>query len=328
MSGFGGAAATSETGGGGLFGQLSERFEGAVASAGTLMYVMWAVVLGIVIAVVLLIVDYFVPFLPYNPVSGPSAIARAGQTFWKTSSADAENLVVPASLSPTTMPGQYSVSVQLAISDSRSPSVGKFRHILHRGSNPVGLSSTTAASTGHANIQASDLPQPGEPTYTAQGLPQIMNPGIFLDSYKNDIHIFVHTKGKEASPVSNRRPGGRIPGAISEIEVLWLESMTIQDVPMNTPITIGVVCTGKSLEVYVNCRLYSTMLLRGIPYLPAADNQWFGRYGAFPFLGKIQNLTLWPSNLGSSDYIAMCRQGGNLDDMPQSCPSGAPAPAS
>ena len=333
MSSFGAGTtrAASDTGGGiggGLFGKLSERFDGATASAGKLMYAVWALVLGIFIAVILLVVDYFVPFLPFNPVSGPSAMARAGKTFWTTSQADTENLIVPASLSPTTLASQYAVSVQLAISDSRVPSPGKFRHILHRGSNPVGLSGTTAGSTGHASIQPSDLPQPGEPTYTAQGLPQVMNPGIFLDTYKNDIHVFVHTQGKEVSPTAN----SRIPGIKPEINVLWLESLTIQDLPINTPITIGVVCTGKSLEVYVNCRLYSTMLLRGTPYLPAADNQWFGRYGAYPFLGLIKNLTLWPTTLGSSDYIAMCRQGGNLGDLPQSCASSAaslpPAPAS
>jgi hypothetical protein len=298
-------SAVPETGG--LFGQLSERLEGAVASTGPLMYVMWAIVLGIVIAVVLLIVDYFVPFLPYNPASGPSVIARAGKTFWSGNQGATENLVVPATQSPTVQSGMYSMSVQIAIGDSRGPNAGKFRHILHRGSNPAGLTATTAGSTGHANIQVGDLPQPGEPTYNELGLPQIMNPGIFLDKYKNDIHVFVHTKGTEDG-----------------LEVLWLESMTIEDLPMNTPITLGVVSTGKALEVYVNCRLYSTMLLRGTPYLPKADNQWFGRYGAFPFTGTLQNLTLWANPLGSSDYIQMCRQGGSLGDVPQSCsPQGS-----
>lgn len=296
------------TTGGGLFGTVTERLEGVATMAGPAQYAIWATVIGIIIALILLTVDWFFPFLPMNPISGPSAIARAGQTFWTSVSADTENLVVPANASPTKAPGQYSVSFQFAISDSRTPSPGKFRHIVHRGSNPVGLTAIAAGSTGHANIQASDLPTPGEPTYAALGLPQVMNPGIFLDKYKNDIHVFVHTKGKEEG-----------------MDVLLLESTTIEDVPMNTPMTLGVVCTGRSLEVYVNCRLYSTMLLRGAPYLPTADNQWFGRYGAFPFTGLVKNLTLWSSPLGSSDYIQMCRSGSSLGELPQpSC--SAPAP--
>jgi hypothetical protein len=288
------------TAAGGLFGAVTERLEGVATMAGPVQYAIWAVVIGIVIALILLTVDWFFPFLPMNPISGPSAIARAGQTFWASVSADTENLVVPSNASPTKAPGQYSVSFQFAISDSRTPSPGKFRHIVHRGSNPVGLSATTPGTTGHANIQAEDLPTPGEPTYTELGLPQIMNPGVFLDKYKNDVHVFIHTKGKEEG-----------------MEVLFLESVTVEDLPMNTPTTLGIVCTGRSLEVYVNCRLYSTILLRGAPYLPAADNQWFGRYGAYAFTGVVKNLTLWSSPLGSSDYIQMCRSGSSLGELPQ-----------
>ncbi len=283
----------------------SERIGGAVAMAGPVTYAIWTVILGIVIALLLLVIDYFYPFLPMNPITGPSAMARAGQIFWKSVESNAENLIVPAASSPTTAATQYSLSVQLAIGDSRAPSPGKFRHILHRGSNPTGISASEPGSSGHANIQPSDLPQPGEPTYTELGLPQVMNPGVFLDKYKNDIHVFVHTKGKEDG-----------------MDVLFLESITVEDVPMNTPMTLGIVCTGRTLEIYLNCRLYSTLLLRGTPYLPRADNQWFGRYGAFPFTGIVKNLTLWAAPLGSSDYIQMCRSAGSsLGDMPQSCPS-------
>lgn len=297
-------ADTSESRAGGLFRMASERIGGAVAMAGPATYTIWAVIVGIVIALLLLVIDYFYPFLPMNPVTGPSAIARAGQTFWKSVEPDVENLVVPPTASPTKASAQYSVSFQLAIGDSRTPNPGKFRHILHRGSNPVGISASSPGSSGHANIQPSDLPQPGEPTYAELGLPQIMNPGVFLDKYKNDIHVFIHTKGKEDG-----------------MEVLFLESTTVEDVPMNTPMTLGIVCTGRTLEVYLNCRLYSTLLLRGAPYLPKADNQWFGRYGAFPFTGVVKNLTLWSAPLGSSDYIQMCRgaDGISLGDIPQSC---------
>jgi hypothetical protein len=276
----------------------------------------YALVFGIIVALILITIDQFVPFLPFNPTGkGPSALARSGKKFWKSVQADTENLVVPANQSPTTLAANWSASAQIIIADSRNPNPmsGAFRHILHRGSNPVGISATTAGSTGQAGIQPSDLPNDAEPSYAQHGLPQIMNPGVFLDKYKNDIHIFMHTRGLEE-------------GA----HVLWLESMTIEDLPLNKPITLGLVCNGKQLDVYLNCRLYSSMLLKGTPYLPKANNQWFGRYGAYAFTGLIKDLTLWSSQLGSTDYAGVCRQGSfNANDLPtSSCSTNAAAAAS
>ncbi len=276
----------------------------------TLIY---AIVFGIVVTLILITVDNFVPFLPFNPAGkGPSALARSGKTFWKSVEADTENLVVSSADSPTTLAANWSASAQLIIADSRNPNPmsGNFRHILHRGSNPVGISTTTSGSTGQAGIQPTDLPPDTEPSYTEMGLPQIMNPGVFLDKYKNDIHIFIHTRGLEEGQ-----------------HVLWLESMTIEDLPLNAPITLGLVCNGKQLDVYVNCRLYSSMLLKGTPYLPKADNQWFGRYGTSPFTGLVKNLTLWSSQLGSSDYIGVCRQGSfKGTELPTSCAAKSTPP--
>lgn len=274
----------------------------------TLIY---AIVFGIVVSLILTTVDYFVPFLPFNPTGmGPSALARTGKTFWRTVQADTENLVVPATESPTSLASNWSASAQIIIADSRNPNPmsGAFRHILHRGSNPVGIGASSAGSTGQAGIQPTDLPAGAEPSYTEMGLPQIMNPGVFLDKYKNDIHIFIHTRGLEDGK-----------------HVLWLESTTIEDLPLNAPITLGLICNGKQLDLYINCRLYSSMLLKGTPYLPKAENQWFGRYGAFPFTGLVKNLTLWSSQLGSTDYIGVCRQGSFGTDLPTttSCPTAA-----
>jgi hypothetical protein len=280
--------------GAGLFQTLSGPFSDRVGGVGALntkggKYLIYALAIGVIVAVVVVLADTVYPFLPINPVSGPSADARAGKTFWKSTEGTTENLIVPATASPTVQADVYSISVQLIIGDARAPSLGKFRHILHRGSNPCQLTVSQPGSSGHAGIRPSDLPPGTEQTYTDLGLPAIMNPGLFLDKYKNDLHVFVHTKGHE---------NGK--------EVLWLESMTVEDLPLNTPMTLGVVCNGKAIEVYVNCRLYSTLLLKGRPYLPKAENQWYGRYCAFPFTGLVKNLQLWPTALGSSDYMIMC----------------------
>jgi hypothetical protein len=274
------------------------------------MYIIYALLLGVVISIILLVTDAFYPFLPMNPIMGPSAFARAGQTFWATIPPDAENLIVPESSSPTIAASSYSMSIQMILTDSRGSNLGKFRHVLHRGSNPCGISSATAGPSGHAGVQPTDLPVPTtDPNYAATGLPDIMNPGLVLDTYKNDLQIMIHTKLRDSSGNYN----------------LLLESSTIENLPLNTPLTIGIVCNHKTVEIYVNCKLYTTMLLTGAPYLPAHMNQWFGRYCAFPFIGLVKNLQLWPSPLSSSDFIKMC-SGGSFSsmDLPATCPSQPP----
>jgi hypothetical protein len=153
----------------------------------------------------------------------------------------------------------------------------------------------------------SSLPSSIEASYKEQGLPALMNPGLFLDNHKNDMHVFVHTRGGEGA--------------------LLLESLTVEDLPLNTPLSIGVICNGLNLEVYVNCKLYSTKLLKGIPFLPSVSNQWFGRYCVSPMYGVIRNLQLWDAALGSSDYAQMCRSLSFSDiDIPKTCPTSYTLP--
>ncbi len=292
------------------FGALSERFSfvNSMDVRGG-KYLIYALVIGIAVTVLVLAADAVYPFLPRSPM-GPSADARAGKTFW-TDSTDGtdENLIVPVTQSPTKSASVYSMSVQFVIGDSRTPNLGRFRHIVHRGSNPCGITAPVAGSSGHAGIQPSDLPTDSDPTYKSSGLPAVMNPGLMLDQYKNDVHVFVHTNGKE-----------------NGMDVLWLESVTISDLPLHTPLTIGVICNGKQLEVYLNCRLYSTTLLKGTPYMPKADNQWFGRYCAYPMSGLVKNLTLWPTALNSTDFITVCRSPKfNMTDLPSTCSTATAA---
>jgi hypothetical protein len=253
-----------------------------------------------------MIVDAYYPFLPINPIAGPSSVARSGKTFWSGLSYDTQNLVVPSTSSPTQTAADYTVSVQILLQDSRTPLNGRFRHILHRGVNPCSLSVSQPGPTGHNNIQLSDIPDVN-PTYASTGLPTFMNPGLMLDPTTNDLHVFVHTHGMEAGS-----------------KVLWLESATVEDLPLNTPLTVGVALSGQSLEVYLNCRLYTTKLLKGTPFLSSKDlTAWYGRACAFPFTGAVQNLTLWSSALNSGDYLQMCRSADfSKMTLPQICPTG------
>ena len=322
MSGFGGAGlgAGTDPASGGIMGWVTSRTPSPATalSSPIVKYGLYALFIIIAVGVILVTADFIWPFLPFSPTnSGPSAAARAGKTFWRISNDNEaqENLIVPAAESPVTIPDVYTLSVQVMIGDSRSPSLGMFRHILHRGSNPCGLTAPpTAGGTGQANIRLSDLPPGTEPSYMTMGLPQIMNPGLFLDAYKNDIHVFIHTVGTENGE-----------------RVLWLESATISDLPLHKALNIGVVCNGKTVELYVGCRLYSTLLLRGSPHMPKSENNWYGRYCAFPLSGIVKNLQLWGTSLTSGDYMKMCRSPDiDAGGLPSTCPTAgaAPQPAS
>jgi hypothetical protein len=260
-------------------------------------YVIFALIAAICIGVILVAVDAFYPFLPVNPLGGPSTTGRQGKTFWKNPG-DVENLIVPANQSPTSQPEVYSMTVQIAVSDSRAPSLGNYRHILHRGANPCGLNWTPSGSSGTSGIHIGSLQQTGDViAYGSNGLPAVMNPGIFLDPYKNDIQIFVHTtKGT----------------------TILTESTTIADIPLGQTINLGLICNRKTLEVYVNCRLYTTHLFEGIPYLPVSNNVWYGRYCAFPFLGALQNLTLWNAAIPSADVRLLCPS-TTVSNIPDTC---------
>ena len=276
-------------------------------SNGILMYAVYTILIGIIICVVLLTIDFFYPFLPGNPLTGPSAMARAGSKFWGGSDA-AQNLIVPAEDAPTKLPAVWSASFQFTLQDSRVPQKnGYYRHILHRGSNPFNISATRPGPSGHAGLQLTDIQGDTDQSYRQNGLPTIMCPGVMLDPYKNDLHIFMHTRAADSG-------------------LLLLESATIEDVPLETPITIGLICNQKVLEIYINCRLYDTLLLKGSPHDPPTMGNWYGRYGAFPAQGKINGLTLWSGPLVIRDYMMVCTVGAPSDTSAgPSCPTASEA---
>jgi hypothetical protein len=300
----GGSSGGAATFGSQLFGAVSEAIQNPSQRTGFLTAV-YTLVAGLVVGLILVIIDIYYPFLPINPIAGPSAAARKGQTFWTGLVVDTQNLVVPATASPTLLADNYAVSFQLLLQDSRllpTPPPGSsrpFRHILHRGRNPCGLTAKNPGPTGHSNIQLSDI-QDASPIYTQTGVPDFVNPGFFLDPVNNDLHVCVHTKGPDVSGQTTT----------------YFETTTIYDIPLNTPITIGAILNGQNLEVYTNCRLYATKLLKGAPFLsnPTSDTAWYGRACAYPILGAVQNLTLWPTAIGSSDYLQLCR-GANFSNM-------------
>jgi hypothetical protein len=133
------------------------------------------------------------------------------------------------------------------------------RHIYHKGSNDI-LNSRPF------------------------GLPDQMNPGVFLDPNVNDILVFVDT-------VKNN--------------YVLRESVRIIDIPLDTHFYFGVIINKRVLEVYINCKLEATKLLDGDPL--NVENAWFGIAGSNPANAKIKNLSLWNYPLDINSLSQICK---------------------
>ena len=270
-------------------------------------YVIYFLVVVIVVIIIITVVDVFFPFLPMNPI-GPSVIARSSTTFWTS---DGENLFIPVSKAPALPPTNYSMTIQMMIGDSRPQTTGQLRHVVHRGRNPTGPGlGLGLPPTPSIPIIPNSLPiltpvNPNIPIqsgYSTTGLPDFMNPGLLLDNYTNDLHVYIHTHN-------------------SNTNTMLLESVTIEDLPTRTPLNVGIICNGNTIEVYLNCRLYSTLLLKGTPFLTSPDNEWFGKFGTFPMIGLIKNLQLWSSAIGPTDYMSICKTPSFDNDTLPTIPS-------
>jgi hypothetical protein len=108
-------------------------------------------------------------------------------------------------------------------------------------------------------------------------LPRRMNPGVFLDPLTNDLLIFVDTlNGSEG----------------------YRESLRVADLPLSSPMHLGLVLNNRTLDVYINCRLEETKLLRGTP--KTVENRLFGVAGPSPAPVQLQNLYTWTYALGQA----------------------------
>ena len=172
----------------------------------------------------------------------------------------------------------YSMIFDFVLYESRNyrSTESPYRHILHRGSNEL-----TKATVGGALLGGCSTNPSGElPPF---GLPKRLNPGVFLDPNTNDILIFVDTiKGSET----------------------FRESLRVVDIPLDTPIRIGIVINKRVLEVYINCRLESTKVLQGDPKL--VENEWYAIAGPEGTKAQLQNLYVWKESLSSDDMKSLC----------------------
>ncbi len=200
--------------------------------------------------------------------------------FWQPSQIFT-NLMVPKGAVPGFKGTLYTINVDCLLLNTRNfkGTGGPWRHILHRGSNELELTTVGGAlkRTGCAAAANSsgDLPP--------SGLPKRMNPGIFLDPNTNDIVVFVDTER-----------GGEI----------YHESVRISDIPMDIPFRIGVIVNEKLLEVYLNCKLEVSLVLKGRPQ--SVEDVWYGLSGSAAAMAQLQNLYVWKRAVPSDQIGSVC----------------------
>jgi hypothetical protein len=185
---------------------------------------------------------------------------------------------------PNAIPGfldtSYTTLIDCVLYNTRSytnvwnDGEGPYRHIYHRGSNEL-LSAASASIIGGCSPTgtASDKLPP-------QGLPRSMNPGVFVDPNLNDLLIFIDTLDATR------------------------ESIRIADIPLDIPFRLGIVVNKNVLEIYLNCKLEVTKLLKNQPR--PVENTWYGLSGSAAAQAQIQNLSVWNYSLPSSDISHLC----------------------
>ena len=123
-----------------------------------------------------------------------------------------------------------------------------------------------------------------------------MNPGIFLHPYRNDIVFFIQTEAAQSSVVG--------------YDVLYMESVALDDVPLKTWIRITIVVNSSVLDVYMNGKLQKSIVLKGTPRGVPADI--YGRSGPVPVYGTLMNMKIWngalnPKQVGDAAGVPMPR---------------------
>jgi len=130
----------------------------------------------------------------------------------------------------------------------------------------------------------------------ANVLPRRMNPGVFLDPLTNDLLIFVDTLGGSTG---------------------YRESLRIADLPLGAPFRLGLALNNRVLDVYIDCRLEETKLLKGTPR--TVENRLYGVAGPSSAPVQLQNVYCWDTPLPANDFTALCGKAPDFALTP-TCP--------
>jgi hypothetical protein len=249
---------------------------GSGFSGTTLVYILLGAL--VVFAVGLMLLNKPIDFSWMDPRPKHMKVTSDAYLGWKLSPFFT-NLTVKGSEVPGFLPDEYSTSLDVVLKETRvyKGSDGPWRQIFHRGSDEL------AATTLQGALKASCGTAGGNGPLPPFGLPKRMNPGVFLDPNVNDLIIFIDTER-----------GGD----------LYRESVRIKDIPMDMPFRIGLVMKGKVLEVYLNCRLEVSKILKGTPR--SVENNWYGLSGSAAAQAQIQNLYIWKRALPADQIGSVC----------------------
>jgi len=247
---------------------------GSFGISSTVLYILLA---AMIVGVVMMLLDVKIPWSSILPIPHRYSVLLKAYKFWPPSG-DFTNLKVESNVGPSLADTSYSMTLESLLFNSRNynSTEGPYRHIAHRGSNELAAASLNGFVTGcGAAANYGNLPP--------FGLPKRMNPGIFLDPNTNDIIVFVDT----------------IDGSQS-----YRESLRVADIPLDIPFRIAIILNGKVLEVYLNCGLEATKVLKGTPR--SLENVWYGLAGSAAADAQIQNLNLWTFPLTAKDIRPLC----------------------
>jgi hypothetical protein len=242
-----------------------------------LMYALAALFIALVI---MMLMGKKINWSSVDPRPKSWSVYDGAYSFWKPGP-NFVNLTVPKNTIANFKNDGYSASFDCVLYNSRvfTTTNGPWRHIVHRGSNELAQTTVGGAVASCGVPTASNIHTRLPPF----GLPRRMNPGIFLDPNTNDIIIFVDTvQGSD----------------------YYRESVRIADIPLDIPFRLGVVLSGRVLEVYINCGLEVTKVLNGDP--KAVEDVWYGLAGSAAAQAQIQNLYIWDTSLNADDMSNVC----------------------
>lgn len=259
---------------------LKPNLSNKISTSSPLWNIALYIMLGLIlIVIVIMLLGIKIDFSIFDMRSQYSKVMSRSHLFWPPS-AQFTNLSTPSDSTITVLNNSYSAMIDCVLYNTRSyksiwsDETMPYRHIFHRGSNE--LISTNVGSLlvgGCASSGNSDQLPPN-------GLPSIMNPGVFLDPRLNDILVYVDTENT-----------GR-------------ESVRINDLPLDIPFRIAVIISGLVLEVYINCKLEVTKILKSAP--KDVGNRWYGLAGSASAQAQTMNLRLWSYPLTANDIRPLC----------------------
>ena len=122
-------------------------------------------------------------------------------------------------------------------------------------------------------------------------------------------HIF-HKGNKSSYP--NRAPGVFIHESDNKIRIYMnsikdiLEYVDIDNIPLKKWVHLGVVLDGKYLDIYINGKLRTRYMMKGVPKQNFGD-LWINLFGGFD--GYISNLTYYRRALSYSEIDKIVKEG-------------------